>query len=1211
MLVDFDDVFVEHALKHGYVSAEHIADCKKVQKKELDGGRKYYLGQILIRKRYLSCADFLEIENELGHKLYECASCKARYGVADLSEKGTLYCKGCNAEVKIDGGGFSVVEILASRDPRDLTISLCPTGVESAAPAPATRVVTATKLVPSPARTSEKSKSRINRAVLELNMDELQGLQRYEVLEELGRGGMGIVFKARQVDIDRICALKVIKAGPAVPEVQINRFVQEARSSAQLNHPNIVTIYDFGRYRDMFYIAMEFIPGKPLAKMIADNDVTQTRALEITDDLLAAVAYAHTKGVIHRDLKPQNILVETERGRARLIDFGLAKDNSGGLGLTQTGQILGSPFYLSPEQTRGESRNVDPRSDVFAVGVILYEMLTHVRPFTGRSAAEVYAKILKERPAPPSVIEPDIDSTLQDMVLKALEKEPGGRFQSAEEFQTALREYRKGHRTDDGDAKRERAKALTARIPQPQPSSRTSSIKNRSSDRAIATKRTTAQFATLPSVDRAPSNARGAVIGVVVALGVIGVALVASQGHSNPPPSGDEPTKPVEVAVTTTRAQSDEASAAEREDLAAVEKEERESSRSWGPLEKDWKALGEKYGKTLGSRARTRVGELEERARSESAQLLADADAAAPERLGEIAHSIQDALPRFLGTHFADALAARATKAEGDAWEIASRSAKLCDAKIAQGDFAAAIAAVSSPERTGVDKADELLAAERKKVKEEQERREDEAALKAKKGREEAAGRLWEALKARKKCHYGDALRAIDDVLAMELDPRVRDQIAIVRSETSLAKTVVDGAFSLDIDAAVKAKKDVTIEVTKGVRAAVIRGKDGKIYVKSPSGPGEVEYKIDEVSRRGIARLYDLSVPGQAREAPIARALFFLDGGDVEGARASFDEAKRKKLDVSDYEREFPALFEPALPPTQGSAPKETPARPAEEKPLKDEDALVRVSAGKFRMGTNRIVQYDARDPERNNEFPDHDVQLDDFAIGKYEVTNHLYARFLEALKKGKTHRYCHESEPANKDHTPSLWKSAKFGGDAHPVVGVDWWDAYAFCKWAGGRLPTEAEWERAARGTEGRQFPWGDEFDPKKCVCAWFWAKDDPRYDDVFAQFNDWVKGATQVTLPVDALPEGKSPAGAYNMAGNVAEWVSDWYGEHYYDTFMDRLARNPQGPDSGTERVVRGGRWGDRSPAYFLTTERSAVSPGTRVEWLGFRCAKGADAK
>src|SRR2546421_9430033 len=136
MLVDFDDVFVEHALKHGYVSAEQIAECKKLQKKELEGGRKYYLGQVLIRKRYLSCGDFLAIENELGHKLYECSRCKARYGVADLSEKGTLACRGCGDEVKIDGG-LSIVEILASRDPRDLTISLCPTNGDAVVPAPA------------------------------------------------------------------------------------------------------------------------------------------------------------------------------------------------------------------------------------------------------------------------------------------------------------------------------------------------------------------------------------------------------------------------------------------------------------------------------------------------------------------------------------------------------------------------------------------------------------------------------------------------------------------------------------------------------------------------------------------------------------------------------------------------------------------------------------------------------------------------------------------------------------------------------------------------------------------------------------------------------------------------------------------------------------------------------------------------------------------
>jgi formylglycine-generating enzyme required for sulfatase activity len=379
-------------------------------------------------------------------------------------------------------------------------------------------------------------------------------------------------------------------------------------------------------------------------------------------------------------------------------------------------------------------------------------------------------------------------------------------------------------------------------------------------------------------------------------------------------------------------------------------------------------------------------------------------------------------------------------------------------------------------------------------------------------------------------------------------------------------------------------------------------------------GSGELEYAIAKLPARGVARLFDLSPAGLAHDAPLARALFFLGEGEAEAARTSYDEAKRRNIDVSAYEGRFASLPEaPQTTPTaQTPSPRDTTSHPADEKPVKDEGALVPVAAGSFNMGTNSF-EYGPHDPDRKNEYPEHDVQLDAFAIGKYEVTNHQYARFLEALKKGKTHRCCHESEPPNKDHTPSLWKSSKFGGDAHPVVGVDWWDAYAFCKWAGGRLPTEAEWERAARGTDERLFPWGNEFDPKKCVSAWFWIKDDPRFDEVFARFADWAKSAPEVTLPVDSLPEGRSPAGAYNMAGNVAEWVADWYGRDYYRTLFEKgdVAKNPQGPDTGTERVVRGGRWGDRTPAYFLTTQRSGISPGTRVDWLGFRCAKGAEAR
>jgi serine/threonine protein kinase/formylglycine-generating enzyme required for sulfatase activity len=1255
MLVDFDDVFVEHALKHGYVTAEQVAESKKAQKKELEGGRKYYIGQILIRRRFLSCADFLEIENELGHKLYECATCKARYGIGDLSERGTLACKGCGAMVKIDGG-LSMVEILSSRDPRDLTISLCPTDaaaalVPPAAPPPSAtpsaalpRGSTSTRLVPSMTpskppsagdekekeKEKQKTKSRLNRAVLELSRDELQGLQRYEVLDELGRGGMGIVFKARQVDIDRICALKVIKAGPSVPEVQINRFVQEARSAAQLNHPNIVTIYDFGRFRDMFYIAMEFIPGVPLAKLIADGAVTIQRALEITDDLLSAVAYAHSKGVIHRDLKPQNILVETERGRARLIDFGLAKDNTAGLGLTQTGQILGSPFYLSPEQTRGESRNVDPRSDVFAMGVILYELVTKTRPFTGRSAAEVYAKILKERPAPPSAVEPDIDQDLQAIVLKALEKKPEDRFPTADAFQSALREYRSSHKPGENKTNTARAKALTARLQTQAPSARTTSIKNRSSDRALAGKRTSAAIATV-SEDRlgrpSSSSSTGIAIGVVVAAVVSTVMLVASQSHSSPPP--DEPRHLSEVSVVVTRSTAIDdtsmppAANPERDDLAAIEREEHDTPTAWGPLTKDWKKLGEAYA-DLGERARKRCAELDASARVESDQLLARLDSAPADKLGDTARAIQDVLPRFLGTRFGEGLALRARKAEGDAWEIASQAANLCDTRLGLGDIAGAIAAVASPDHTGFEKADSLLAFERKKVQDVQAKKDAAASAQADAAREAIPRKLESARVARKERRYGDALKAIDEVLAMPLGEIERGQIGVVRSETVLCASVLAGALRADIDAATKARRDVNVEATKGVRSPALRVKDGTLFVKPPAGSGELEYAVDRLPARALAKLFELSPGAQAREAPLARALFFLNEGDVESARLAFEDAQRRNVDVSAFEARFAALPAPdpapapPTPTTQGSS---TPpaAKPGEEKAVKDEGALVTVPAGTFTMGTGdpskgKVVFYLERNgPDRTNEFPQHDVTLDAFSIGKYEVTNHMYAHFLEALKKGNPRRFSHESEPAGKDHTPAFWKSPKFGGDAHPVVGVDWWDAYAFCKWAGGRLPTEAEWERAARGTDGRLFPWGNDWDSKKCVSAWFWIKEDTREDDAWDRFNDWAKNAAPVTLPVDSLPEGRSPAGAYNMAGNVAEWVTDWYDENYYGHLYEQAsaAKNPEGPDRGTLRIVRGGRWGDRTPEFFLTTARTGVAPGTRVDWLGFRCAKGADAK
>ncbi|MEZ0229091.1 MAG: formylglycine-generating enzyme family protein, partial [Planctomycetota bacterium] len=412
---------------------------------------------------------------------------------------------------------------------------------------------------------------------------------------------------------------------------------------------------------------------------------------------------------------------------------------------------------------------------------------------------------------------------------------------------------------------------------------------------------------------------------------------------------------------------------------------------------------------------------------------------------------------------------------------------------------------------------------------------------------------------------------------------------------------------------------DVTIDVKDGVRSPAVRVASGTLFVKPPAGAGELEYAVAKLPARGVCRLFELSPAYQEHDAPLARALFLLDENVLDGAKLAFEEARRRNVDVSAFEARFAAL--PEVKPHDAGT--QANGKPVDEKPVKDDGTFVAVPSSVFTQGvgdpTKKVIFYlGDHDPDRRNEWPKHEVQVDAYQIGKYEVTNYQYAKFLAALPQGKVHRFCHDSEPANKDHTPSIWKSAKFGGDAHPVVGVDWWDAYAYCKWAKGRLPSEAEWERAARGTDNRLFPWGNDWDWKKCVSAWFWAKEDARDDATWERFNEWVKGAPRVTLPVDALEEGKSPAGCHHMSGNVAEWTADWYDKDYYQRVYveakekgDVVLKNPTGPPTGALRAVRGGRWGDRTPAFFVATGRTGIAPGTRVEWLGFRCAKGPDTK
>jgi len=266
-------------------------------------------------------------------------------------------------------------------------------------------------------------------------------LGRYEILDELGQGAMGIVYKARDPLIDRVVAIKTINLSLALDEKEEyeGRFYQEAKAAGRLNHPNIVTIYDVGKSGDVAYIAMEFLEGRELRDILDQDQAMQVeQVLEITAQVALGLAYAHEHDIVHRDVKPSNIMVVRD-GHVKITDFGIARMESASV-RTQTGMVLGSPKYMSPEQVTGKA--IDQRSDIFSLGVMLYEMLTRQAPFTGENVNAIMYQTLNTIPAPPSTLNPVVPAMLNFIVAKALAKGLDDRYQDAHELANDLRACR-------------------------------------------------------------------------------------------------------------------------------------------------------------------------------------------------------------------------------------------------------------------------------------------------------------------------------------------------------------------------------------------------------------------------------------------------------------------------------------------------------------------------------------------------------------------------------------------------------------------------------------------------------------------------------------------------------------------------------------------------------------------------------------------------
>jgi eukaryotic-like serine/threonine-protein kinase len=280
---------------------------------------------------------------------------------------------------------------------------------------------------------------------------------RYRIIRKLGSGGMANVYLAEDEELGRRVAIKILNDRHASDDQFVERFRREAKNAAGLSHPNIVSIYDRGEAEGTYYIAMEYLEGRSLKeRIVADGPLPIEDAIEVTRQILRAIGFAHRRGIVHRDIKPHNVLLVQDGGgeeRFKVTDFGISRTTASQM--TEAGSIVGTAQYLSPEQARGAP--VDQRSDVYSVGIVLYELLTGTLPFTGETPLEIAMKHLSEVPKPPSELRAEVPADLDMVVLRALAKDPADRFESAEEMEKELTRVAGG-----GGVTSETAEAATA-----------------------------------------------------------------------------------------------------------------------------------------------------------------------------------------------------------------------------------------------------------------------------------------------------------------------------------------------------------------------------------------------------------------------------------------------------------------------------------------------------------------------------------------------------------------------------------------------------------------------------------------------------------------------------------------------------------------------------------------------------------------------------
>jgi len=955
-------------------------------------------------------------------------------------------------------------------------------------------------------------------------------LGKYQIVELLGRGAMAEVYKAYHPALDRHVAIKLLHSFLAEDKDFLGRFQREAKAAAQLRHPNIVQVHDFDVTDGVYhYIVMEFIDGytleSKLQELAANNEIMPLEeTIRIAGDVASALSYAHDRDMVHRDIKPSNVMIDKEN-HVILTDFGIAKI-LGGPQYTSTGATAGTPNYISPEQGLGKPQ--DARSDIYSLGAMFFQMVTDQLPYEADSAVAVLLKHVNDPIPVASQLNPALPPDVDRIIFKAMAKNPDDRYQKADEFIEHLNQVETGTSIPDT--------ALPTLF--------------------AAGMDTTEQATSVFSVSPPPSPSPVAALS-----GAVGLApYTLSSDHIATDP-GDLPT------------------VCDADWARAVDHFAKGYITDW--LREGVNHLRATYQHGL-------ADELElitARAEAIIQRIQSGDDIARNAGLEEFLESlgatppVMDITPKRLdlptvGVGETGQPVTLTITNTGRGYLFGNVVCRVPWLKTTPGWFGCAagerFTVVMKPDLSGLP-----------------------------------AGRIQSPDGLQIRSVSGDQNLAVRvDILpsVLRVDVSTLDFGAVGQGETTQTMLTLRnsgrgyliGRVCCRVPWLTASPEQFKVPAGDSIQvmvktdsqalppgdathawALVVESNGGHavlgvhMRVLSPRlkvGPAQIDLGTIDLIQHGAGKNTKLTVrntgPGVLTGAvttgadwlTVEPAAFRCRAGEAQLVRLS-----TARLRTGDHRQVVHVVSNAGM--------AEVPVLLHVRFSLEPE--MVRIPAGEFLRGSKE------RDKRAlASEKPQCQIYLSEYWIGKYPVTNAQYAVSVEATGR----------------RPPEHWEGSHppEGKEDHPVMNVSWWDALAYCRWLAEvtgkpyRLPSEAQWEKAARGTDGRMYPWGDRWDSHRC--------------------NTREMGKGGIT-PVGAYsPAGDSPYGCADMAGNVLEWVSDWYREDYYA--HSSASQHPYGPASGAVKVLRGGSWSSNRWAARCASRykgnRTAASPEA-----GFRCA------